>query len=436
MWRVLLGIGIGTFSLWGQGVLIVRSDGGNERFVIAGERFRLKIALPVGIAYGAGCRLWYGPSGILAFAGWQKGDFPPGATLVVPGTDVRGDEQFVDVAALSSTQPGINPVLVELEFVVAPGAPHGTMAQFRAVQAWVLRQDSTVALPNSLVEFPIHGYLQVWPGDANDDGSVDVRDVASVGLYARRGAVGYRRSPASTEWMPQWALAWEQPEATYADCDGNGVVGVRDLAVVLQNYGYRRDRGANGTVLPAIAEFSGRQEKTLRQWLLPADADVFVGIVPICGKQQAGEVRLVGDRLLRGVVVRLDSAVIFAASVQGISELRLVGEGWVCGEEQVQMRTITGEWQEVEGRVLPVEEPHEIETAMVEDGGWICLEGRRGQRGWLQLYSLVGSRIGCVAVPEGEGRWCVQSPVGLSRPVLLVYQTLEGVQLWRLVVGR
>ncbi len=429
MWRGILSVALSTAVVWGQALSIGRSDGGSERFLLAGERVRLMLAVTQGSVYGAGCRLRYSPAQVVVVSGWRAGSFPPATTVVLPGIDQQTGEGVVDVAALSTAQPIGQPRLAEIEFVIAPEAPHGVLVRFQVTQGWALQQDSVVSVPNVSVDFLVHGYVQVWPGDANDDGSVDVRDVAVVGLYAHRGTMGFRRVPASTEWAPQLALAWEQPEATHADCDGNGVVGVRDLAVVLQNYGRRR-----GELLPPITPppaIEPAAGQILCQWWIPEGAELIVGVFSACAGETLRELALGGEAPVQGVVVGLDSVAVVAAYVRGSTVLRLFGEGKLCNGE-VEVRTVAGTWQSL-GEILHADEPREEELQVcTADGGWLCLRGSRVRPGWMVLYSLLGAEISRVWIPPGEGEWCIRVPA--AGPILLLYRTENGVEWRRSVV--
>ena len=90
---------------------------------------------------------------------------------------------------------------------------------------------------------PIDDYLfrfstgpAVYPGDCNDDGRVNELDVLPLGLFfavqgPRRDLFGEGNSFASKQ-----ALEWEDPRATFADANGDGVVDATDLLVISTNW--------------------------------------------------------------------------------------------------------------------------------------------------------------------------------------------------------
>lgn len=75
----------------------------------------------------------------------------------------------------------------------------------------------------------------IYPGDANNDGIVDVRDLLPIGrFYANTGTP---RQNGSATWSKQVLTSpWNPFDACYADCDGNGTVDAQDVTVVIQNW--------------------------------------------------------------------------------------------------------------------------------------------------------------------------------------------------------
>jgi hypothetical protein len=80
--------------------------------------------------------------------------------------------------------------------------------------------------------------LTTYAGDANNDASVDVRDILPIGRFF--GSTGPVR-PGGLTWGGQTGTAWTPPEATYADCDGSGTVDANDVVGILTNYGRTRN---------------------------------------------------------------------------------------------------------------------------------------------------------------------------------------------------
>lgn len=86
--------------------------------------------------------------------------------------------------------------------------------------------------------FPITG--TVWPGDANSDGVTNIFDILPIGLNAFRN--GPPRNVQGNQYAPLNAPLWNDTifngaNLHHVDCDGNGVINIRDTIAVDLNYG-------------------------------------------------------------------------------------------------------------------------------------------------------------------------------------------------------
>lgn len=101
----------------------------------------------------------------------------------------------------------------------------------------------------------------VWPGDANNDKVVSLKDVFNVGLAYK--ALGPKRANASNNFVPQasrdWGFAIRGVDYKYADCNGDGIINSSDLTAIGSNYkkshpkGGIPDNDVNG--IPLILHF-------------------------------------------------------------------------------------------------------------------------------------------------------------------------------------
>ena len=69
----------------------------------------------------------------------------------------------------------------------------------------------------------------VWPGDANEDGRVDLADLLTIGRHI--GALGPVRETAGAGWFGQSAGDWGSLSAA-ADANGDGIVSAADTSVI------------------------------------------------------------------------------------------------------------------------------------------------------------------------------------------------------------
>jgi Secretion system C-terminal sorting domain len=94
----------------------------------------------------------------------------------------------------------------------------------------------------------------VIPGDANNDGEVNILDIFPVGL--NMGAYGKARESDVNpiEWYPRTSADWDYTIAKdnpnnlkHADTDGNGIISVGDVEAIRQNY------GKHNAIIPTIS---------------------------------------------------------------------------------------------------------------------------------------------------------------------------------------
>lgn len=124
--------------------------------------------------------------------------------------------------------------LDEFEFEYCPGS-NGDCVLVK-VEAEV------VEIANPQADTLCAGSDCVWAGDANRDGTVDVRDILPIGMCM--GEVGVNRANGSVAWYGQHASDWNSLFATglgfdvkHLDSDGNGIVSSMDTVAVSQFYG-------------------------------------------------------------------------------------------------------------------------------------------------------------------------------------------------------
>jgi hypothetical protein len=91
--------------------------------------------------------------------------------------------------------------------------------------------------------------VTVWPGDTDNDGIVDARDILPIGVYWN--FTGPARESQSTEWKPLKALEWSSEQATYVDANGDGVVDARDILPIGVNWHRTHAVSAPGVLDPA-----------------------------------------------------------------------------------------------------------------------------------------------------------------------------------------
>lgn len=250
---LLIAIGLLSSSeLRAQLIRLVRTDVDSTRshFVTATFRFGVDVVLSGALGCtGAAFEMRYTNPSVVRLSGWRAGSFGAQGTVQVDQTDLSTGNGRISVGALSGDPAyarGIdNPLIIHFDFVVMPDAVHNQSSTFTFVNAQaVINKDSgtIVQLTGDARTFAIRSFIQVWPGDADNNGMVDTRDASQIGRFIGNNDSltkfrGFKRQPSSTYWSPQTALAWDSAQAAYTDCDGSGDVTLADLLVVPLNFG-------------------------------------------------------------------------------------------------------------------------------------------------------------------------------------------------------
>lgn len=112
--------------------------------------------------------------------------------------------------------------------------------------------------------------LEVWPGDTNDDGHVDIFDVLPLGRFWN--AAGPARGAISADWRPQTVEDWERSGAAFADANGDGTVDSRDLEPIVTNWNLSQSGLAGGSSAPGDGDVVSAL-RSLWDSLRPVDAE-------------------------------------------------------------------------------------------------------------------------------------------------------------------
>ncbi len=204
-------------------------------------------------------QLKYDNSQYIKFSGYKIGAFRkiPSSNVYLnpPSGESSTNEQIINISVFSGLAPGENefdsPNVLHLEFVVLQSAPINQKVTFSFPKAEATAFVDSVArnikLRTKNIIYKIHSFVDVWPGDANNDGTVNTDDYSAVGLYMRQGADNrntrtFKRPTASTMWTAQRCILWDDAAATYADADGDGAVTVVDGLIVKLNDGLNKSQ--------------------------------------------------------------------------------------------------------------------------------------------------------------------------------------------------
>ncbi len=241
---------LGYYSANSQNLIIKRTDvlDSNATFVTATYNFGFEILLDgVPNSNSISFKLNYNLSEYVKFSQWKKGDFD---VLQAVNFD-NGDGTASLIIGVSSglyPQPLSNPTpkVIELEFVVVKSAPNlaNLFMSFERPVATAIDSSigSNIPITSEPLNFTVHSYVNVWPGDTDNNGVVDHLDFVPVSQYigmgsGTKGFRSFKRQASSALWTPQRVLTWDSAAVTFVDCDGNGDITTSDMLIVTYNLG-------------------------------------------------------------------------------------------------------------------------------------------------------------------------------------------------------
>ena len=203
------------------------------------------------------------------------------AAVVPTSTNIAGESSLLVTAGSGSlpdeTYPN-NPKVIHLKFAVTPSAPHNHVLTFTIdnMEAVVFRDNEVqrINVPRFSVQYIVRSFVEVWPGDANCDGIVDSKDFTVISMFytdddshhTNTKKRSFKREIPTTLWQPEYCLAWDSLIGTYADCNGDGVVSVSDIFVVINNGNYTHPNPCNPPVpfnIPDISSEEAVDENTI-----------------------------------------------------------------------------------------------------------------------------------------------------------------------------
>ncbi|ROL56735.1 hypothetical protein D9V84_06840 [Bacteroidetes/Chlorobi group bacterium Naka2016] len=242
------------YSSNAQTIFIERTDVDSSRssFVTATYNFSFKVKVDgVSNCTSISFVLRYNQTEHVHFSNFRTLPFSQnGSVFVFPWYNpVDGFERIYTGILNGDTiggQGANNPEAIEFEFTVSPNAPFNNILELYFEDAEAVVSDSGIGkiikLKSNPILLNIHGFVEVWPGDANNDGIVNINDVSTVALYLGYGPTKpnfrtFQRLNPSTNWFGQTSLAWDSLAVTYADCDGDGEVTINDMLVIPLNFG-------------------------------------------------------------------------------------------------------------------------------------------------------------------------------------------------------
>lgn len=248
-----------------QYIRIERTDVDSSRstFITASYKFGFDIyAQDMANCNGVALEMRYTKKDFIRYSGYDAGDFKNINITVL--NDVDYVRVIVNASSgLQADNNGIdNPMIVHLEFVVLQSAPDFELdeldAEFTFLAPIATYFDDagiqSVFLEANPVIYKIHGFINVWPGDTDNNGIVDYLDYEPINRFMSLGSKSknmrsFKRKNPSSIWVPQRVLKWDSAMVTYADCDGNADITMQDALIVTYNLNKTHDIVQSGGII-------------------------------------------------------------------------------------------------------------------------------------------------------------------------------------------
>jgi hypothetical protein len=237
-------------ALSAQSIVVKRTDVDSSRygFVTASYTFGMDIYLKdLPKSNGVAFQLNFNQSEVIKFSQWLPGDF--GKPQVIPMLNPDGTSNLIIAVGLGNNTISdsiAEPKVLHLEFVVLQNASNGSTLNFNFIQpvATTIVDDvrEIISINADPIAYSIHGFINVWPGDTDNNGIVNHLDYANVTKFIGLGSAtknmkSFKRRSGSAIWAAHRVLTWDNAEVTYADCDGNGDITITDMLIVSYNMG-------------------------------------------------------------------------------------------------------------------------------------------------------------------------------------------------------
>ncbi|MDI6792995.1 MAG: FG-GAP-like repeat-containing protein [bacterium] len=213
--------------------------------------------VPVKDLFGLSFKLNYTHPGIIKADTSSAGDFlGPGVVFHAEADDASGQVGLGISRKLGSDGVEGSGIVARVEFRLTGIIPSGEVIEFNLNDVTAF---NTKGKPISLQPVGTvfeSGIITVWPGDTNNDGIVDEKDVLPVGQYWH--IEGPERYDGSMRWAAQSVMPWEIHESTYADANGDGIVDEKEILAIGLNW-HRKSVSSSGHPLPGRLGLAGRR---------------------------------------------------------------------------------------------------------------------------------------------------------------------------------
>ncbi|HEX9973749.1 MAG TPA: FlgD immunoglobulin-like domain containing protein, partial [bacterium] len=166
----------------------------------------------------------------------EAGSFIGADVIFFPTPDDANGKVSIGISR-KSPQAGVNGfgTVARVKLIADAATPNNTAIQLSISNVSANNSTGgTITLAPGSLNITIQSGLIVWPGDTNNNGTVDQADILPLGLHW--GKTGPARQNASMAWSGQLAMFWNPQAATYADANGDGTVNQADVLPIGLNW--------------------------------------------------------------------------------------------------------------------------------------------------------------------------------------------------------
>ncbi|MDZ7265041.1 MAG: choice-of-anchor D domain-containing protein [candidate division KSB1 bacterium] len=193
-------------------------------------------ANPVTDLFGISFDLNYTNTNYINYVAAEAGSFIGTDVIFYPTPDDPNGKVSIGISR-KAPQAGVNGfgTVARIKLVADPATPNNTSIQLMISNVAANNSaGATISLLPGKLNITIQSGLIVWPGDTNNNGTVDQADVLPLGLHW--GKTGPARPNASMTWLGQLVTPWNPQAATYADATGDGAVNQADVLPIGLNW--------------------------------------------------------------------------------------------------------------------------------------------------------------------------------------------------------
>ncbi|MFA5805787.1 MAG: LamG-like jellyroll fold domain-containing protein [Melioribacteraceae bacterium] len=154
------------------------------------------------------------------------------------------NNQTVDIGISKSSGSGVNGsgIIARVKFTSPPGMSGDQSVIFSLIDITAINSTGgTVLLSPSTLPITIKAGIiavDVWPGDCNNDKTVNSSDIIPIGLFYGQSGAG-SNNPGSS-WQAYSRVLWTSdgstPKRIYADANGDGTINSADIIPIGLNY--------------------------------------------------------------------------------------------------------------------------------------------------------------------------------------------------------